>query len=718
MQKNCHDPIHAIFSDESPRYRFPAEPDPGDTVRLSLRTPRGRAARVVLSLGKDETALQMSRREMPKGAHGSEYFDYYDASIDCPKAALPYRFLIELDGETYLCNRTGVSLLPLGASAVTDGDFCILPSFHVPDWARGAVMYQIFPDRFCSGDEKNDVTSREYYYTGGHVERASDWNALPTDTDYRRFYGGDLRGILDKLDYIRSLGVEVIYLNPIFVSPSSHKYDAEDYDHVDPHFGVITDDLPYEMEPWEKSNASALRYIRRVTSRENLDASDALLAHLCAEIHKRGMRIILDGVFNHCGSFHKWMDREGIYHSREGAYHTEDSPYRSFFRFSDTGEDGHAAYEGWWGHDTLPKLNYEGSEALVGEILRIAEKWVSPPYSADGWRLDVAADLGHSAEYNHAFWKSFRKRVKEANPDAIILAEHYGSPRAWLSGDEWDTVMNYDAFMEPVSFFLTGMEKHSDGMREDLYQNGEAFFGLMLEKMAHLPMQSLLTAMNELSNHDHSRFLTRTSRTVGRITTIGSEAASRGINKAVFREAVTIQMTWPGAPTIYYADEAGQVGFTDPDSRRTYPWGHEDLGLIDLHRALTAVRRLCPVLRDGSLKPLFASYGQIAYGRFDEEKGDAAVIAVNNTAEDRTLPLPTWELGLPTTAVLGEIFRSDRQGIILQEGFLPSLSHDVRRTNSITHTAEGGILTLKLPPESSVILVTKIGQYERRYKTK
>lgn len=158
--------------------------------------------------------------------------------------------------------------------------------------------------------------------------------------------------------------------------------------------------------------------------------------------------------------------------------------------------------------------------------MRIAAKWVSPPFNADGWRLDVAADLGHSEEYNHRFWKAFRESVKKANPNAIILAEHYGSPKSWLRGNEWDTVMNYDAFMEPLSWFLTGMEKHSDAYREDLLGNADAFYAAITENMLNMTTPSLYTAMNELSNHDHSRFLTRTNHRVGRTHTAGSAAAS------------------------------------------------------------------------------------------------------------------------------------------------------------------------------------------------
>ena len=234
--------------------------------------------------------------------------------------------------------------------------------------------------------------------------------------------------------------------------------------------------------------------------------------------------------------------------------------------------------------------------------MRIAAKWVSPPYNADGWRLDVAADLGHSTDYNHRFWQDFRKAVKEANPNAVILAEHYGSPNAWLQGNEWDTVMNYDAFMEPVTWFFTGMQKHSDDYREDQLNNADNFWNAIMYHGADMTFQSLDIAMNELSNHDHSRFLTRTNHKVGRTSTLGPQAADEGVSKAVMREAVLLQFTWLGAPTIYYGDEAGLGGFTDPDNRRTYPWGNEDRELIEFHKHMISIRKKYHEFKHGSIK--------------------------------------------------------------------------------------------------------------------
>ena len=686
-----HTILSAVFSDESPDYRFPSEPNSGDTVHIRLRVARDSAERVILLFESLTVGTMMVK------VKSDDFFDYYEAGVICSETEVIYRFRIDCpDGTKIAYDKSGARAdehnIPDFNPAYA---FRFIPGFHVPDWAKGAVQYQIFPDRFCNGDPSNDVVDNEYYYIIGHSKHIADWDAPPTDTDIRSFYGGDLQGILDKLDYLQDLGIEVLYLNPIFVSPSSHKYDCQDYEHIDPHFGVITDDMDHVMQAWEKHNGYAPKYIRRVTSMENLEKSDALFATLCQELHRRGMRIILDGVFNHCGSFNKWMDHEGIYLGKAGfqpgAFQSIHSPYRSYFRFNDSSNGRSPMYEGWWGYSTLPKLNYEDSPELCEEIYKIAEKWLSPPYCIDGWRLDGAADLGHSTDFNHKFWQNFRSRVKAVNPDALIVAEHYGDPSAWLNGREWDTIMNYDAFMEPVTWFLTGMEKHSDSYRDDLYQNGSAFFGIMMDKMARFKYPSLVCAMNELSNHDHSRFLTRTNRMIGRITTLGSGAAGAGINKGVFREAVTIQMSWPGAPTVYYADEAGQVGWTDPDNRRTYPWGHEDQSLIDLHRDLIHLRKELPVLRGGSLKPLLAEYGRIAYTRFDRET--RCIIAVNNTGGWTDFRLFARDAG----ALEGEVFY--RRILTTQD------SHETEPQNAGAVT--DGYLAFDLPPFSSVILCNK-----------
>ncbi len=247
--------------------------------------------------------------------------------------------------------------------------------------------------------------------------------------------------------------------------------------------------------------------------------------------------------------------------------------------------------------------------------------------------------------------------------------------------------MNYDAFMEPVTWFLTGMEKHSDDFREDLLGNADSFWGAMRHHSATFSAPSMQSAMNELSNHDHSRFLTRTNHMVGRTGTLGPEAASRNINKAVFREAVVIQMTWVGAPTIYYGDEAGVCGFTDPDNRRTYPWGHEDQEMISFHRDLIALRHEHPVFRTGSIKMVDSDYNFIAYGRFD--RSEQFLILINNNDHEIYRNLTVWEIGTTRSGMMRTVFRSDRNGYTL---------------TGEEYKLNGGLLDIAIPPESATIL--------------
>ena len=664
--------LTTIFSDETELFRSPAEPNAGDNLSIRLRLAKGAKASISLLMGTPVRVIPMLR------VRTDECFDWYETLVTCGSDPLFYSFLIRWEGRVIHYRRTGPFLTDSVPFPDPAHAFRVIPGFHVPAWAKGALQYQIFPDRFYNGDPRTDVRAGEVFYAGDFVNHTRGWYACPGPEDYRTFYGGDLVGVMEKLDYLQSLGVEVLYLNPIFVSPSSHRYDTQDYEHVDPHLTAIPRD-------WDREDDGPGRYIRRTTDEANLKASDEYFAAFCQELHRRGMRIILDGVFNHCGSFHRWMDKERVYRGvrpdRPGAYDCPDSPYRSYFNFS-----GPRDYEAWWGVETLPKLNYEGSRELCEEIFHVAQKWASPPYSIDGWRLDVAADLGHSREFNHLFWKEFRRRVKAVNPEILIIAEQYGDPSAWLQGDEWDTVMNYDAFMEPLTFFLTGVDKHSDYRRDELWQNGPAFFENMAQTMVRLPTPSLMCAMNELSNHDHSRFLTRTNGRAGRLNSEGSAAAGEGIQPAVMREAVTVQMTWPGAPTIYYGDEAGLVGWTDPDNRRTYPWGYEDKTLIAMHRALAALRWDLPVLKHGSVQQLCAGHGYIAYARYDAE-GNLAVVLVNNLDHAKTFALPLSIVGVPDGVVMRRVFTTTDQGYDDRIRVIGAVKHGVREYRAKAHTA-------------------------------
>ncbi len=669
----------ALFSDMSSEFVCPPDPNPYSIVTIKFRAAKNNIDKVYF-VCKNEKHLMMKYKS-------DELFDWYEYDLELDDEKVAYYFEVTAGKITCVYDFRGV------AKNVEDYyKFVIVPGNRVPRWAKGAVMYQIYVDRFYNGDPTNDVLTDEYNYIGEHVNRVEDWGKYPAVMGVREFYGGDLQGVLDKMDYLQDLGIDVIYFNPLFVSPSNHKYDIQDYDYIDPHFGKIVNDQGNLLEPWQNENKDASRYINRIANKENLEASNALFATVVEEAHRRGMKVILDGVFNHCGSFNKWLDRERIYENFEGyekgAYISADSPYRDYFQFYDENRwPYNPTYDGWWGHDTLPKLNYEGSDNLYNYILHIGKKWVSPPYNADGWRLDVAADLGHSPEFNHKFWKDFHKAVREANPEAIVLAEHYGSPKEWIENGEWDTVMNYDAFMEPITWFLTGMQKHSDDYREDLYGNADSFWGAMHYHGAAFCGDSFHIAMNELSNHDHSRFLTRTNKRVGRVNTMGPEAANEGVDKAVMREAVVMQMTWAGAPTIYYGDEAGVCGFTDPDNRRTYPWGHEDHDLIEFHKVMIRIHKESTAFKYGSLKYLIGDYNLIGYVRFFED--DHYITLINNNDYEVDREYSVWESGIPRECEMERIVQTDSEGFT---------------TDIVKCPVEGGKLHIVLPKKSAVVL--------------
>ena len=519
----------------------------------------------------------------------------------------------------------------------------------VPEWAKGAVVYQIFPDRFCNGDRENDVKTGEYVYGRiGEVVHADNWSDPPEALDVHRFYGGDLEGVWDKLPYLKELGVEVLLFNPIFRSPSNHKYDTTDYYEIDPHL--------------------TSRHARNQEDPGRVLSPNEYFAYFTRAVHEAGMRIVLDGVFNHCGSENAWCS---------------DPAKADYFV---TGDDGKRVC--WWGVETLPKLNYKCA-ALREEIKRIGAYWVSEPYMCDGWRLDVAGDLGESPEENHAFWREFSDAVKAARPDAWIFAEHYGDASKWVKSGEWDSVMNYEGFMEPVSWFFTGVDKHCDKADPSRIADARTLSKELKLTRTHFTDDAYLAALNQLDNHDHARYTTRTAGRCGRLASEGAAAASEGVRRDVLMASVVFQMTWPGAPGIYYGDETGICGWTDPDSRRTYPWGSEDFRLIDFYKNAAALHRGSAALRLGATEIIYAQKGCFAFVRSLE--GEIFLTAVNRSEKtlDTVLELPGRKI-------------SAAERILTTEGGAYNVG---RRQTEVSN----GQLPLELPPVSAVVLRLETG---------
>lgn len=665
--KDCIN-MPAIFSDETPN--FVSE----DSIKIRAAKDNIETVFIVAN----------GERKLMSKTSFDFIFDYFKTPLPFQNESFRYHFEIHFQNEIYFYNKKGLY-------DVLDStyDFQFIHGFKTPDWAKGAVMYQIFVDRFYNADKTNDVVNNEYLYLGRAAKHV-DWNKPVEQNDMCMFYGGDLDGVIQKLDYLKDLGIDAIYFNPLFVSPSSHKYDIQDYDHIDPHFGKIVVDEGEPLYFENFNNKSASKYVSRVANEQNLTASDELFIKLVERAHALDIKIILDGVFNHCGAFNKWLDRENFYGRNghtPGAYAAKDSVYHDYFRWYDDNWPNNDCYDSWWGFDNHPKLNFEQSPALCDYIMQLAKKWMSPPFNADGWRLDVAADVGYSPEFNHKFWQMFREAVKSANPNAIILAEHYGNPRDWLMGNEWDSVMNYDAFMEPITWFLTGMEKHSEEFRPEKLCNAMEFENSMRFYMSQFNFQSLYVAMNELSNHDHSRFLTRTNQVAGRLIDKGSKAAELNIDKNVMMEAVVFQMTWPGCPTIYYGDEVGLCGWSDPDNRRPFPWDNQDINMLNFHKEIIKLHKRYECIKLGSVEFLRLDFGVLSYARW---LGDEKIIVViNNNSVKKQLTIPVWKANCKNNDTLIQIL---------------STADNSFDTTQKAFKVMNGIISIELSAKASVIL--------------
>ena len=465
--------------------------------------------------------------------------------------------------------------------------------FTTPDWLAGGVMYQIFPDRFCcSGRQKQlvpaDRTLRRDW--GGEPWWKPNEKGEVTNSDY---FGGDLRGIEQKLPYLKSLGVTCLYLNPIFEAHSNHRYNTANYARIDPLLGTEED-----------------------------------FRSLCASARKLGIRILLDGVFSHTGSDSVYFNREGRYPAL-GAYQSKDSPYYPWYSFRKWPDD----YESWWGFVTLPNVNETNesyNEYINGES-GIVPSWLRA--GASGWRLDVADELPD------AFLDNLRAAAKRQDPQAIILGEvwedastksAYGQRRRYLLGRQLDSVMNYP-FREAILGYLTGGDP-------------SAMMERILTIVENYPPQVLRLLMNHIGTHDTERALTvlggepmgNRGREWQSTAHLSPEQRQRGI--LLLRLAAVLQFTLPGVPCIYYGDEAGMEGYKDPFCRRCYPWGSENRELVECYRRLGAMRARCDCLREGRLEPFSVDEQVLSYFRTGEK--DAIFCAVNRSDRPKTIYLP------------------------------------------------------------------------------
>ena len=488
------------------------------------------------------------------------------------------------------------------------------PDFQTPEWLAGGIMYQIFPDRFFASaiDKKNVPDGRTL---------RTDWGATPewlpnrenkiTNSDY---FGGDLPGITQKLDYLQSLGVTCLYCNPIFSAHSNHRYDTADFEIIDPLLGTEAD-----------------------------------FAELCRESRKRGIRILLDGVFNHTGSDSRYFNREGRY-GPGGAYRDKASPFYEWYRFTRWPE----LYDSWWGFETLPAIRHDSDSFhryIAGEN-GIIQKWMA--LGASGWRLDVVDELPDS------LIDALRQRVKQLDPNGILLGEvwedasnkeSYGQRRRYLLGRQLDSVMNYP-FRSAVLNFLCGGD-------------GAALIEAVCTVLENYPPQVVRLLMNHIGTHDTERALTVLAgdpcrgrdRAWQAAQRLSSEQYTRGVR--LMKLASAIQFLLPGVPCIYYGDEVGMQGYADPFNRGCFPWGNENHELLEWYRQLGSIRKSNACLKEGRFVPLAACGGLLSFVRTNGNS--ALLLACNRSETEEFLPLPEeWH---SARSLCGEI--SKNGGLVL-----------------------------------------------------
>ncbi|GIV88588.1 MAG: alpha-glycosidase [Chloroflexus sp.] len=568
----------SIHHDGSPRYvQFGGRM--GDTARLRLR------------IAADAPVGGVFVRTCPDGEqHFTPMRDlgvqgvcrWWEGELPIRMLRTNYRFLLRADDGVYWYSAGGVTrYYPTDAN-----DFVLLANYHAPTWVRDAVFYQIFPDRFADGDPGNNVRDGEYLYQGRPVV-ARHWHELPQRaTGSIEFYGGDLQGIAQRLDYLTDLGVSALYLNPIFRAPSNHKYDVEDYTRIDPHLG-----------------------------------GEAGLLTLRQALDERTMRLVLDIVPNHCGVTHPWF---------VAAQADRHAPTAEFFTFRRHPDE----YESWLGVKTLPKLNYRSvrlREVMYAGHDAIMRHWLRPPYRIDGWRIDVANMLGRLGPDNlgHKIGRGIRRAVKAEQPDAYLLGEHFFDGTPHLQGEELDATMNYQGFTFPVWRWLAGFEFNPQRPEADPRPIAtETMAAQWTVFRAAIPWQIATQQFNLLGSHDTPRLRTIVRDDLARV-----------------RVAMTLLFTYPGVPCIYYGDEIGLAGGGDPDCRRTMPWDETqwDHDLRAFVRRLVHLRRSAPALRWGGFQQLYAQGETIVFQR---EAPEERLIVVARRGDDGLRAVPVRHGGL------------------------------------------------------------------------
>ncbi|MGG4546930.1 alpha-glycosidase [Rossellomorea marisflavi] len=572
--------LEAIFHQPRDQYAYACtETD----LHIRIRTKRGDIHSIRLLHGDpydwSDGEWQYTDRDMTL-AGSDQLFDYWQATVTPSFKRLRYGFLLSDGEENIFYGEKGFSD---GPSSEIGDYFCFpflnaIDVFSAPEWVKDTVWYQIFPERFANGDPSIDP------------DGTLEWNAEEPAPDH--FFGGDLQGVIDHIDYLKELGINGIYFTPIFKAPSNHKYDTTDYMEIDPHFG-----------------------------------SEETLKELIDACHERGIKVMLDAVFNHSG-YHFGPFQDVL---EKG----EESPYKDWFHLHDfpvNPESNPPNYDTFAFEASMPKLNTEHPD-IKEYLLNVGRHWVEE-FDIDGWRLDVANEV------DHQFWRDFRHAVKSIKPDLYILGEIWHDSMAWLRGDQFDAVMNY-----PFTTNILKLFAHEAISPETFVEN-------MTTVMNMYPQTVTEVNFNLVGSHDTPRILTECGEDVRKLKLL-----------------YTFMLTSPGTPCIYYGDEIGLTGGQDPGCRKCFPWdeGQQDLDLHGHVQKLTYLRQEYDLLRNEGVFSFLPAAGEDRHVAFTKSDGDRTILVVLNCSDtDLEFTIPFELKGVPLMNILtGEEFTAEAESIEL-----------------------------------------------------
>lgn len=582
-----------VYHNSSAVYVSNPTPALGETVTLTVRVPLDAPIeRAFIRSAPDGEGHHSALERVGEDKVSA----YWQGTLKIHQPRNNYRFKFLTPHGAYYLTQTGVTRV--------DGpdwtDYKLVANFQEPTWVHEAIFYQIFPDRFHNGDDSLTPQDGAWETDGVPVKRRS-WDDLPRpwrESGGVDFFGGDLPGILQKMDYLEALGVNALYMTPIFPSSSNHRYNIRDFFNVDPHLG----------------------------------GNEALIA-LREAFDQRGWYLMLDVTHNHTGSDNPWFIE---------AQHNPDAPSADFYTFYNRPDD----YEAWLGVRTLPKLNYRSQklrEVMYAGEDSILRHWLKPPYRIDGWRLDVANMAGKqgSIQLGHKIGRGMRQAVKSLKPNAYLMGEHFFDGTPHLQGDEIDAIMDYQGLNIPIWRWLNGYDSGSwaVGSKDTVPMETEAFAEQLNRYLGAVPWVIGNMQFHQLGSHDTVRIL----------NIVGGD-------RGLVRVGLSLIMGYPGVPCVYYGDEVGLPGDKDPDNRRPMPWDESkwDTDMLAHYRAWIGLRRTSHALKYGGMQTLYAAGDVFAFSRHSTEQ-HVIVLTHRGKSAVTGFRLPVRAAGVPDGATLTDL---------------------------------------------------------------